>query len=523
MITNTGKSIIAKYLIGQAPAYASFMAFGCGAEPLKLNDSLGDYSSKTALDFEMFRVPITSRGYVTEDGVPKIVLTAELPTEERYEISEIGIFSAGSNPSATTNDSRVILSFGENEIWEYHTLTNSKGLNTYTSALNAVGNDIGVIDTADPVFQTNANNPTFSTSGRLSRQERPRFLNNTILMSGSTSDMTNLVSVSGVSATGTKITFTTSLEHNLSIGDKVSISDVNPINYNLSNVSVTEKTDTTFTIASNEVGSYVSGGTVSLPRPVLLSGNHIHLTSAGVNFNRNSPLDELKLAFSVMNKDGLASTNPDRVSVIVEFSSSDSSDSGEHARFDITLGQGNTDVLNNTYDFENNRYVLVTKKLQDLPKTSAFNWADVKVVKIYSSVLDTFTISNKALADNIATLTTSSNHGFSVGSKVTVAGVDATFNGTHTITSVTSNTFSFAKTASTVPSASSAGSAQSPTSNYYVSLDAMRLENVTTINPLYGLTGYTVVKNTGGFPILKDLNTTNLSEFRFGLNVSGVV
>ena len=64
MITNTGKSIIAKYLLGQAPAYASYIAIGCGATPLDTADAIGDYSTKINLDFEMFRVPISSRGFV---------------------------------------------------------------------------------------------------------------------------------------------------------------------------------------------------------------------------------------------------------------------------------------------------------------------------------------------------------------------------------------------------------------------------------------------------------------------------
>ena len=54
MITNTGKTIIAKYLLGQAPAYASYLAIGCGATPLTTGDPLGNYSAKTNLDFEMF-------------------------------------------------------------------------------------------------------------------------------------------------------------------------------------------------------------------------------------------------------------------------------------------------------------------------------------------------------------------------------------------------------------------------------------------------------------------------------------
>ena len=72
-------------------------------------------------------------------------------------------------------------------------------------------------------------------------------------------------------------------------------------------------------------------------------------------------------------------------------------------------------------------------------------------------------VSNKALTDNVATLTTSAAHGFEVGESVTVAGVDSTFNGTYTITAKTSTTFSYAKTASNVTSAavSPAGTASS--------------------------------------------------------------
>jgi hypothetical protein len=62
-------------------------------------------------------------------------------------------------------------------------------------------------------------------------------------------------------------------------------------------------------------------------------------------------------------------------------------------------------------------------------------------------------ISNKALTSNTATLTTTTTHALTVGQKVTVAGVDVTFNGNFTITGITDTTFSYAKTASDVPSA----------------------------------------------------------------------
>ena len=119
MITNIGKNLLAKYLVGQTQSYASHIAVGCGAPPLASDGTFGDYSIKNSLDFEMFRVPIISRGFVNEDGIDKVVLTAELPTEERYEITEVGIFSAASNPVAASFDSRNVYSFADTDSWLY--------------------------------------------------------------------------------------------------------------------------------------------------------------------------------------------------------------------------------------------------------------------------------------------------------------------------------------------------------------------------------------------------------------------
>lgn len=65
----------------------------------------------------------------------------------------------------------------------------------------------------------------------------------------------------------------------------------------------------------------------------------------------------------------------------------------------------------------------------------------------------TASVNNAALSGNVATLTTTAAHNYSVGMDVTVTGLDATFNGTYTITAVTSTTFSYAKTAGNVTSA----------------------------------------------------------------------
>ncbi|NBP55206.1 hypothetical protein EBU71_01470 [bacterium] len=371
MITNVGKNILAKYLIGQAPAYASYIAIGCGAKPLATNQSFGDYSNKESLDFEMFRVPITSRGYVDDAGVNKIVLTAELPTDERYEISEVGVFSAGSNPSAGAYDSRSLFAFTVNENWEYHTSDTAVALPIIYEPLDGTLED-GSINQTNLVFQTNSDNRLFTNTDRIERYERARFFNNIVMMRGDTSGL-------------------------------------------------------------SVVGDHLQIGT---------NTNHIHLLGTALDFNKNSPTDQMKLAFSIINKDPDPSIVPDEVRILLEFAESDSPGTGEWARFEVVMSAED-------YDFANNRYYVITKELQELYKSTGFTWNNVTIIKIYSNVI---------------------NNGL-------------------------------------------------PSEDFYIGLDAIRFENVSTTNPVYGLTGYTVLKNTNAETIIKAANTTNYIEFRFAMDV----
>jgi hypothetical protein len=66
----------------------------------------------------------------------------------------------------------------------------------------------------------------------------------------------------------------------------------------------------------------------------------------------------------------------------------------------------------------------------------------------------TKTITNKALTSNVATLTTGTAHGISVGAKAVITGVGAPFDGTYYVTAVpTTTTFRYAKTNANVTSA----------------------------------------------------------------------
>ena len=382
MITNIGKNLLAKYLVGQTQSYASHIAVGCGASPLASDGSFGDYSLKTSLDFEMFRVPIISRGFVNENGIDKVVLTAELPTEERYEITEIGIFSAASNPVAGSFDSKNVYSFASTDDWLYQPFNSSAiPIPPVPEPLDGEA-DNGIINQTSPVFATNADNRIFTNPDRVARNERCRFLNNIIAMAGNSSTLTRNAS------------------------------------------------------GKLEIGA---------------SPKYIRLNETTVDFTKNSPLDELRLAFSVVSKSPSANTVPDNVKILLEFSYTGSDTPQEYARFEVDIDDlgytAGTSPENR--NLSTNRYLVVKKALKDLNKTDNFDWREVTVAKIYSCV--------------------------------TEAGV--------------------------------------PSDLFYVCLDGLRLENITSTNSLYGLTGYSVIRNDGSKPIVKAANTTNYIEFRFSLGV----
>lgn len=187
MITNDGKELIAKYLLGQAPEYATHISIGSGAIPLDNNDILSpefieEIQNKSVMNFETARVPITTKGFVDDNGITKIALSAELPKENRYDISEVALWSAGGNNLAINSDSRMIFNFSES--WERHDTSISS-----IPFLETIGVS-GDIIASETIFSASSNNITIRTSQRAERKEGPRYLNNKIFIRGDTSTIT---------------------------------------------------------------------------------------------------------------------------------------------------------------------------------------------------------------------------------------------------------------------------------------------------------------------------------------------
>jgi hypothetical protein len=77
--------------------------------------------------------------------------------------------------------------------------------------------------------------------------------------------------------------------------------------------------------------------------------------------------------------------------------------------------------------------------------------------QILRSIRPDWTVTNKALTSNVATLTIGA-HKLTVGSTINVDNIDSTFNGTYVLTAVAATTISYAKTHANVTSIASGGS-----------------------------------------------------------------
>lgn len=447
MITDKGKEIISKYLLGQTAAYATHISIGCGAIPLDANDpspSASALAEKTTMDFEMIRVPITSKGFVDDNGTSKVSFTAELPKENRYDITEIGLWSSGSNSLARSFDSRILFNFSED--WQAH----STSISQITTPIPL--GSAGDITTNVRFLRASSSNPIFTNFYRKQRKEGPRFLDSKILLrgdssiiqgsSGSWTGENPFYSVANKSASAGTATLTIG-SHLLNIGDSIVV-DISDPNFDGTHI-ITDRTNTSIDYsASATVSSASASGTVTFQ-----DSTHIHLNAINFDISQNAPSDKILFAFSLIDKNadpsGVASgTDPDYVKILIEFYRNETSVSSGFAKAEIYI---------DGEDFSENRYKVIEIPISNLITSADFSSQQVRVARIFASVVHTESGEQKA-------------------------------------------------------------------SNYhYVELEGIRIENDTTLNPVYGMVGYSLVRNSTGEPIYKYQNTNNYIEFRFNLDV----
>ena len=397
MITSTGRDIISKYLIGQTSSYASHIAIGCGPKPTL---TLGNYNAKTSLDFEMDRFEIKSFSQIVDpvvisgtqiqatgsefifsingtnpfnigqtiqvsnaaafsgggnaNGVfnitsvsgskitvadtsgivspqtitdahtitgyaKKIVVTADLPINERYEITELGLYSIGSDPTLTTSASRIVANFTQDEVWQYVRYISSTDsayvdvpyYSSITDATNAI--TVSNFTTTAKVFQTNSDNPFFIQNSRVTSNQRSRFLRDCTIIYGGLSKFSAALTPASTS-------------------DYISIS-----NFNL-------------------------------------------------DLSKNSALDELRIAFSLIENVamGAVTTVAKSLNIMLQFVAENGSDNAKYHFRDSNA----TSLTSGTGPYTSSRYRTLSLALNAATYTSRttnFDWKNVRSLRIYAS------------------------------------------------------------------------------------------------------------------------------------------
>lgn len=378
MITNSGKDIIAKFLLGQTPSYATHVAIGCGQTPLSSGQSMpSGLQSKEILDFEMVRAPITSRGFVQEGGETKISLTAELPTENRYEITEVALWSSGSNTLAREFDSRLIFNF--QEPWQAH----NTSITPIPIKAN-LGTGFNIEDGGDKVFIANSGDKVLETQDRILRKEGPRFLNRSIFLRGDSSNIESEdTPITSATSNGSLLTYTSS--HDFEEGDVVTISSCSNSLFNIVGGTITSVTSTTFTIAKNVASTesstggtaWITGSWAPEEDPEGFISTHIHLSPVSLNISRNNPGDELSLALSIIDKnsDGTSGT-PDFVKILLEFYRNE---------VDRVIGSSKTELYIDSSSLSN-RYQILRFPISDLITSSDFSSTEINIARVFAAV-----------------------------------------------------------------------------------------------------------------------------------------
>lgn len=337
-------------------------------------------ATKESLEFEMFRVPIKSRSLISEGGKEYVSFAADLPTVDRFEMTEIGLYTDASNPNTSTPDSHPLFQFYNGENWKYRSATTTTTIQDNIGSMSAAGSIISSASTKK-AFYALSSDTLFTFNQRIGTYQKPRYYENFLMVRGDVSD----------------------------------------------------------------------------PALALSAQEYIRLDNTFFNLDRNNTADdELRLAFSLIPVSLTAtSASISAVNILIRFSSSDTdTDIGQTA--DLSISVPGSDLTTNGY------YKVVKAKLSALTRTSDFSWAAVKSTRVYVTVLN---------------------------------------------------------------------SGGSPTSGYFVALDGLRFENIasTAVNPIYGLTGYapfgrsTTVTGFGNIvvPITKESNTNSLADYKLGLDLVG--
>ena len=459
MITNSGKKIIGKFLLGQTAEYAGYIAAGCGTTASFPGQTLSaskvnEMKAKTSLDFEMFRVPITAKGFIKEDGVEKLVFKAEMPTEQRYQITEIALFPAGSNTLAGAYGSKTLATFTPTESWVIGSSESSSAINTITDATFIDNSTAANIVVAGNAFFIPSDSAAFDNTDRKDRQEPPRFYNRALMVSGDSSYIDSDSNTYGNYVQNSNLAF--NFGQNLP-GDEIRIA-----------ISLTSRlrtattTPTTTRLVLEFINNVPALGSLSPKARVLATILNTDFIDPETNETNRYYIIKKNISDFTLD-DGFSWSNINLIRIyssVIEAKEDDisiASMTGSTAT--LTMPAGHSLYPGMKFDVNQVNYPY-----------NYFNGTNFTVSSVTSTTV---------------TFTHSASVGAPVSASVTTGNI--TYNG--------------------------------GTSDYQIILDGIRLEDNTTENPLYSMVAYDIVTESSAYPVLKTDNSNNYIEYRLNVGV----
>lgn len=517
MITNDGKDIISRYLLGQVPSYATHIAVGCGATPLDANDDApptSELATKNKLNFEMLRIPITSKGFINQPYTYPILSysiennIATLTTSKNHNIS-IGDLIVISDVSSIINGSHTVYNVAKSDTFSIEVISSS------SSALVS-----GTVVVSKTKVSLTAEMPATSRY-EITEVGLWSAPNNT-LATGSDSYLVFNFAESwqahdtSIYSPPTKVNIGNSTVDIIDNGDKVFYAFTNDPIFQINDRKALKEgprfLNKTLMVRGDSANIY---GPTSLISTAIANGNLItysasntfvvgdKVTIYGCSNNAFNIVDGI-IANASSTSFGISSTitgsstggnawvagswkeqpfTDGRVSTHIHLNGITLNISKNSPSDILTLAfslmdrdgigaTGNPDYVKILVEFFKN----------EITTTSAFAKAE-----IYMPGSEFDTDRYKAYSFPISDLLTSTDF---TAADIRIARV---------FTSIIKNGV--------------------PSDDFYICYDGFRLDNISTINPIFKLSGYSVVRTSDGYPIIKYENTNNYIDFRFNLGI----
>lgn len=389
MITDKGSGIIAKYLLGQAPEYASYLAIGVGAVPLGINEADQSLPSRRSMEFESFRVPVTSRGlvndYVTidlsawESDGEYVTVTTESPhgvkagqevsilfSESAYtyregtytvlsttpstvsyaDTSASGYWSASASSTATMsyNSERMIFK-AQLPVDQYYKMTE---LALYPAAVNSLAQQYDSKVIAG--FLPNENWTLYENNVGVDIPSVTRTIADT---TGQISELTFAANVEPY-----KARFVNSDNEAFTFYNRKARYE-GPRLYNSSLMIAAD------TSVFDNIDLDVSAST-----------GYVQTDGISIDMKKNSKNDYLKLAICVVSENENDGSNPYNTRIRIEMLD-DVSGASAVAKATLTSS-----------DLSTSRYQVISKKLSEFEIGNNFSWGRISGIRIYAQVVD---------------------------------------------------------------------------------------------------------------------------------------